>query len=221
MMQNLFNATYLLFIGIEITVFACSYVLFGTKQKRAVRTVAKKRPVWFGKLFSFISENSYWQKAVSSKKKEQLKNACIKEMPQVLDVVTLGLSAGLSFDASLDLYCENYSDEMSYVFKRALMTWRLGSKTRSSTLNDLAQEIDIQAFSSFVSAVTQALEFGAPLAGALKGQATTIRDVQSSEVEEQIEKVPVKMLVPLGTLIVPAMLLSILGPLLAGSTVIF
>ena len=34
-------------------------------------------------------------------------------------------------------------------------------------------------------------------------------------VEEQIEKAPVKMLIPLGTLIVPAMLLSILGPLLS------
>ena len=33
--------------------------------------------------------------------------------------------------------------------------------------------------------------------------------------EEEIEKVPVKMLIPLGTLIVPAMLLAILGPLVA------
>lgn len=32
--------------------------------------------------------------------------------------------------------------------------------------------------------------------------------------EEEVEKVPVKMLIPLGTLIVPAMLLAILGPLL-------
>jgi len=36
-------------------------------------------------------------------------------------------------------------------------------------------------------------------------------------VEEQIEKAPVKMLIPLGTLIVPAMLLAILGPLLSSA----
>ena len=35
--------------------------------------------------------------------------------------------------------------------------------------------------------------------------------------QERIEKVPVKMLVPLGTLVVPAMLLAILGPLLSAA----
>ena len=35
--------------------------------------------------------------------------------------------------------------------------------------------------------------------------------------EEEIERVPVKMLIPLGTMIVPAMLLAILGPLLGSS----
>jgi tight adherence protein C len=39
-------------------------------------------------------------------------------------------------------------------------------------------------------------------------------------VEEEIERVPVKMLIPLGTLIVPAMLLAILGPLLGSALVI-
>ena len=37
--------------------------------------------------------------------------------------------------------------------------------------------------------------------------------------EEEIEQVPVKMLVPLGTLIVPAMFLAILGPLLGSVAV--
>ena len=34
-------------------------------------------------------------------------------------------------------------------------------------------------------------------------------------VEERIEKAPVKMLVPTGGLVLPAMLLAILGPILA------
>ena len=37
-------------------------------------------------------------------------------------------------------------------------------------------------------------------------------------VQERIEKAPVKMLVPTGGLILPAMLLAILGPLLASLT---
>ena len=46
-----------------------------------------------------------------------------------------------------------------------------------------------------------------------------MRDEQRSLVEEEIERAPVKMLVPLGTLIVPAMLLAILGPLLGSALV--
>ena len=47
-----------------------------------------------------------------------------------------------------------------------------------------------------------------------------MRDEQRSEVEEEIERVPVRMLIPLGTLIVPAMLLAILGPLLGSAMVV-
>ena len=55
---------------------------------------------------------------------------------------------------------------------------------------------------------------GSPLAGVLEHQAESIRAEQQANIEEEIERMPVKMLIPLGTLIVPAMLLAILGPLL-------
>ena len=74
--------------------------------------------------------------------------------------------------------------------------------------------------SRFADAVNQALAFGSPLSEALEQQAQTIREEQRAELEAEIERVPVKMLIPLGTLIVPAMLLSILGPLLGASLAI-
>lgn len=77
--------------------------------------------------------------------------------------------------------------------------------------------MDVGALKSFSSTVSQALKFGSPLASALESQAQAIREEQRSQLEEEIEKVPVKMLIPLGTLIVPAMLLSILGPLIGSS----
>ena len=42
-----------------------------------------------------------------------------------------------------------------------------------------------------------------------------MRCARRAEVQERIEKAPIKMLVPTGTLILPAMLLAVLGPLLA------
>lgn len=143
--------------------------------------------------------------------------ACLRELPGLIDVLTLGLMAGLSFDASLELYLARYDTELSAAFGEAMTSWRMGVAGRGEALEGLAEQMGVAALGSFASIVSQALEFGSPLAEALEAQAQVIRDEQRSELEEEIERVPVKMLVPLGTLIVPAMLLAILGPLLSSS----
>ncbi len=139
---------------------------------------------------------------------------CLMELPVLLDVVTLGLSAGLSFDASLELYCERAEGPLSRAFEAAMLSWRIGVRSREEALRLLADELGLAALSRFATVVSEALAFGSPLSEALERQARVIRDEQRAQVEEEIERVPVKMLVPLGTLIVPAMFLAILGPLL-------
>lgn len=145
--------------------------------------------------------------------------SCLAELPVLLDVVTLGLSAGLSFDSSLELYCERYDGELAHAFSEAMLSWRIGASTREGALASLADELGVAALGRFSSVVAEALAFGTPLAEALERQAQVMRDEQRSQVEEEIERVPVKMLIPLGTLIVPAMFLAILGPLLGSSLV--
>ena len=145
---------------------------------------------------------------------------CLGELPVLLDVVTLGLSAGLSFDASLELYCDRYQTELARAFSEAMLSWRIGAQGREAALWRLADELGVSALRRFASVVGEALAFGTPLAEALERQAQVIRDEQRSQVEEEIERVPVKMLIPLGMLIVPAMFLAILGPLL-GSVMSF
>lgn len=150
----------------------------------------------------------------------RVRMGCLREMPSMLDVVTLGLLSGLSFDASLELYCQRYEGRLAGALSSALTSWRMGVSSREAALRAMADELGVDALGSFAQTVAQALAFGSPLADALEGQAQAIRDEQRSQVEEEIERVPVKMLVPLGTLIVPAMLLAILGPLLGSSLVL-
>ena len=145
---------------------------------------------------------------------------CLSELPVMLDVVTLGLSAGLSFDSSLELYCERYRSELSRLFSESMLSWRIGARSREEALSRVADEVGVSALGRFAAVVSEALAFGTPLAEALEQQAQAIREEQRSQVEEEIEKVPVKMLVPLGTLIVPAMFLAILGPLLGSALVV-
>ena len=147
-------------------------------------------------------------------KSDFTRKSCLREMPEMIDILILGLSSGLSFDSALDLYCSRESGELSKELSNAHMTWKLGANTREEALNQMASRVGVPSLKSFATVVNEALTFGTPLAEILDRQASVLRDEQRSLLETEIEKIPIKMLIPLGTLIVPAMLLAILGPLL-------
>lgn len=167
-----------------------------------------------------IAESEAARRIHAGEERARAKRESAESMPVMIDVVTLGLAAGLSFDASLELYCERYDDALSAALGRAMLSWRVGAATRGEALEKAAGELGLVSLSRFGSVVCEALAFGSPLAESLERQAQVIRDEQRSRVEEEIERVPVKMLIPLGTLIVPAMLLAILGPLLGSALVL-
>lgn len=96
---------------------------------------------------------------------------CLRELPNLLDVVILGLSAGLSFDASLELYCTHYEGELSSVFQETMMLWRLGVYSKKEALVLLSDRLGVSALTRFVSSVVQALECGSPLVLILANQA--------------------------------------------------
>ena len=142
---------------------------------------------------------------------------CEREMPEFLDILGLGLSAGLSFDASLELYCSHHDTGLAREVRSAMRLWQMGVESRADALGAMSARVGSASLSRFCAAVSEALSFGAPLAETLEHQAGSIRDEQRLRTQERMEEVPVKMLVPLGTLVVPAMLLAILGPLVAAA----
>ena len=139
------------------------------------------------------------------------------EISEMIDVVRLGLSAGLSFDAALELYCANRTGRLADLLSEARMSWQMGLGTREEELSRVARVLGERALESFAATVSQALGLGAPLSETLAGQSREIRLAHRADVEREIERIPVKLLIPTGTLILPALLLSIVGPLLAAS----
>ena len=135
----------------------------------------------------------------------------------MVDVVRLGLTAGLTFDAALELYCADRAGTLAERMRRALFSWRVGLLTRREALSEAARSLGVPALEVFGATVCQALEFGAPVSEALAAQSREIREAHRAEVERAIERAPVKILIPTGTLILPALLLAILGPLLSAS----
>ncbi len=193
--------------------FACPFLLLGWRGKSGVPRRVAARPSFDALLMRMPVLATF----CSARRRRERNAKCLAQMPSLLDIVTLGLSAGLSFDASLELYCSRSSDELSVAVGKTMLLWQTGLSSRADALVGLADDLGSPSFRRFADAVLEALAFGSPLASTLARQAQAIRDERRSLVEEQIEKVPVKMLVPLGTLIVPAMLLAILGPLLGSA----
>lgn len=196
-------------IGAGLATSACVFVASGTSYEDAGFKSEGIR--------AFLAGNPLIRGLRRASEREVLRTKALRQLPTMLDVVTLGLSSGLSFDASLELYCTRYDTELSRAFGEAMLSWQIGALGREEALVSLGHDLDVAALRRFADAVCQALAFGSPLAQALEQQAQAIRDEQRAEMEAEIERVPVKMLIPLGTLIVPAMLLSILGPIVGSS----
>lgn len=195
-------------LGVGTLGFASAYVMLGADVAHLLRARTSR----LGEIAGSVSQGgAWWRRRPSAKARRQ---RVLKQMPTFLDILTLGLSAGLSFDASMELYCKRYDCELSHLLSDAMLMWRMGAKGRGEALRGIADELDDPTFGRFAATVEEALTFGTPLSEALERQAQVIRDEQRAQTEERIEQVPVKMLIPLGTLIVPAMLLAILGPLL-------
>lgn len=157
------------------------------------------------------------EKSVRERRQRVAPVATLSEASEMIDVVNLGLSAGLSFDASLELYCASHDSLLAAALEEALLSWRIGAGTREEELTRVVRRCRLKVLETFAIAVSEALLLGAPLTETLSAQSREIRSAHRAEVERQIERAPVKLLIPTGTLILPALLLSILGPFAAAS----
>jgi tight adherence protein C len=85
-------------------------------------------------------------------------------------------------------------------------------KSRSEALRALADRTDVPELKSFVSAMIQAGELGISVGVVLREQAAEMRIRRRQRAEEKAQKLPVKILLPLITCLLPAMFVVVLGP---------
>jgi tight adherence protein C len=135
----------------------------------------------------------------------------VRALPDVMDLLTICVEAGLGFDAAMDRVVEKWDNELVLGFQRVLQQIRLG-KTRREALRDMADNMDVTDVSTFVAAVIQAEELGVSIAKILRIQSDQMRVRRRQRAEEEARKAPVKIALPTVLLILPALLIVILGP---------
>lgn len=208
----------MLLLGLALAVGAFVWCLCGWSREEVARRAGELRDAVAAEAALVLEIPKGWWRRISGRLgigSSKGASVSLGEVSEMIDIIRLGLLAGLSFDAALELYCEGREGALSERMSQARLSWQTGLATREEALLQAARDLDVRALETFAMAVGQALELGAPLAETLQSQSKEIRAEHRADVERQIERAPVKLLIPTGTLILPALLLSILGPLLA------
>lgn len=137
-----------------------------------------------------------------------------RNLSQMIEVVVLGLQSGLSFERSFALYPRYFDTGLAHAMERASGQWGMGLSTREEALRKLEASYDSVLLSRVVGSMVRSLRFGTSIVDSLEASAIEAREIHRARMEERVAKVAVKMMLPVGALILPAMLLLVLGPVL-------
>jgi len=135
-------------------------------------------------------------------------------LPYAIDLIALGMSAGLDFPAAIRQLVEKSSDPNDALIgelRRLLQELQLG-RTRKQALTDLARRAPTVVVNEFVSAIVQAEERGNPVADVLAIQAGSSRQRRTVAAEEAAARAGVAMVGPMMLLFLCIMIL-LLGPI--------
>lgn len=151
---------------------------------------------------------------LDARRARELRSACDEQVDVMADIVAMGVRAGLSFDAALDLYCAKFDNALAYHMRETQLEWKSGLASRKEALAALSSRIDSKALKRFSETSLQAIHHGSPLADMLGRFSADVRQQRRAAIERQIAKAPVKLLIPTGICILPAMLILVMGPVL-------
>ena len=155
---------------------------------------------------------SYWL----FKRMKKRQQAIFHTLPDLLDLVTICVEAGLSMDAALVRATEIpqfQGDPLAMELKVATMEVKAG-KRRIEALKDMAERTMVDDVRLLVTMLVQTERFGTSLSQSLRSFADDLRMKRRQLAEEVAAKTTVKIIFPLILFIFPALLVVILGPAL-------
>ena len=173
-------------------------------------------PSWYAvAIAAFLALGAFWYPVLFIYQRAEKRIYEISRiMPFAIDLLCSSMSAGLDFVSSVRYYNSlNLTDPLSVEFTVLLREIELG-KSRSDALLNMAKRVQCSEFDRFISAIVYSLESGTAIIDVMQLQADEVRRIRFARLEQQIAKVPSKMLVPIILCIVPSMFIMILVPLI-------
>jgi tight adherence protein C len=159
-----------------------------------------------GILIGYLFPRS-WLKARTKQRQQEIE----KKLPDVLDLLTVSVEAGLGFDAALLKVVEKQKGALAEEFLKVLQEIKMG-RPRRDALRDLSKRNSVEDLSNVVASLVQADQLGISIGGVLRNQSIQIRQKHRQRAEEKAQKAPVKMMIPLVFFVFPSVFIVILGP---------
>lgn len=157
-------------------------------------------------VFGYLMPGIWLDRKIKSRRSE-----IRKALPDAIDLLTISVESGLGFDPALMRVAEKWDNALTREFARVLSEMRIG-KAKRDALREMAERVDEDGLSVFVSSVIQADQLGVAITQVLRIQSEAMRTRRRQIAQEKAQKAPLKMLFPMAFLIFPALYVVILGP---------
>ena len=134
-----------------------------------------------------------------------------RQLPDIIDQLTVSVEAGLGFDAAMARSAEGRSGPLADELRRVQQDIQVGMP-RDEALERMVERTEVADLRQFVVSVRQSTRHGLPIGRVLRVQSQELREKRRARVEEKAASLPVKIVFPLVFCILPSLFVVILGP---------
>ena len=178
-------------------------MLSGSDQNIAVKIIG---PIFAAFIGSRLPD--MWLSGKASTRQKEM----VLSLPDVLDLLTISVEAGMGFEQALQKVVEKWDNALTREFGRSLREQRMG-KSRREALRAMGERAGVQEVTTFTSAIIQGEQLGVSISRILNIQSDQMRIKRRQKAEKLAHEAPLKMTFPMVLFMQPALWIVILGPM--------
>jgi tight adherence protein C len=201
-----YNMTAMDFIGVRVVLGVAAGAGYFLLAGHADPLLVALRNAFIALFIGFMAPK-YWLTQRIKKRKVEIRRA----LPDALDMLTIGVEAGLAFESAMLRVGEQWDNALTQEFRRAVSELRVGV-SRNETLRHIADRNQVPDLSTFIAVLIQSNTLGMSIAQVLHVQSDQMRLKRRQLAEEQAHSATVKIVIVLVLFIFPALFIVVLGP---------